>query len=189
MDTSDWAVEGMSRDLQGITRDWQLLGQSLIDGVALKEVANVMSGYGVLTEIYRSDWGLDAMPVTQVFQSSLNPGGISGWHAHGETTDRLFVSTGTMRIVLYDSRRSSPTYKGVNEFRLGVQRPALVVIPPGVWHAVENTCATPSLLLNAVDVAYRYESPDHFRLPIDTPHIPYRFQNRPGRALDSVTSR
>jgi dTDP-4-dehydrorhamnose 3,5-epimerase len=113
--------------------------------------------------------------VDQVFQVMMNPGVISGWHTHQRTTDRLFVSHGVILIVLYDSRADSPTLGLVNEFRFGVARPALLTIPPGVWHAVRNLSAEPSILLNLTDCAYTYEDPDHWRLPLDTDKIPYRF--------------
>jgi len=40
-----------------------------------------------------------------------------------------------------------------------------------MWHAVENISGTPALLINAVNKAYRYESPVHFRLPLETNQI------------------
>lgn len=187
-DHRDWELTGMRQDIQGITRDWQFVNQPCIHGVCFKQIDNVMTGYGALTEIYRRDWDLDNGMVDQVFQSIIEPGGISGWHAHSVTTDRLFVGVGRMRIVLYDSRKTSPTFGLVNEFRAGAGRPGLVVIPPQVWHAVENVGNAPALLINAVDKAYRYESPDHFRLPLDTDQIPYRFRQGQGDALDGVPS-
>jgi dTDP-4-dehydrorhamnose 3,5-epimerase len=51
-----------------------------------------------------------------------------------------------------------------------------VVVPPGVWHAVQNLAPETSTLLNLVDHAYDYEKPDHWRLPIGTPLIPYSFR-------------
>lgn len=188
-DQRDWELSGMRKDIQGITRDWQLVNQRLIHGVRIKQVENVLTGYGALTEIFRRDWALDDGGVDQVFQSLIEPGGISGWHAHAETTDRLFVGMGRMRIVLYDSRKISPTFGLMNEFRAGRERPSLVIIPPQVWHAVENTAGVPALLINAVDKAYRYESPDHYRLPLETDQIPYRFRQGQGDALDGVSNR
>ncbi|MDO9635444.1 MAG: hypothetical protein Q7I95_00660, partial [Thiobacillus sp.] len=58
-----------------------------------------------------------------------------------------------------------------------------------VWHAVENITSAPALLINAVDKAYRYESPDHFRLPLETDQIPYRFRQGKGDALDGIPKR
>lgn len=147
MASNDWQLEGMAQDHASITQDWQMI-QNFIDGVMVKEVKNVPTGYGYLTEIYRADWELDKFGVDQVFQSVLEPGGISAWHAHAITTDRLFINYGRMRIVLYDSRKNSPTYGKINEFRIGTIRPAIVVIPPQVWHGVENISSQPSFLIN-----------------------------------------
>jgi dTDP-4-dehydrorhamnose 3,5-epimerase len=169
-------IDGATRDRQSITADWVPL-QEAIEGVKVCEVRNVPKENGVLTEVFRRDWELDEAPVDQVFQVTLFPGGVSAWHAHQVTTDRLFVNRGQMKIVLYDARPGSPTHGRVNEFRFGAVRPALVVIPPGVWHGVQNLGAEVGSVLNLVDRAYRYEDPDHWRLPLDTPKIPYTFQS------------
>ncbi len=171
----NWQLNGMKQDQQGITNDWQLM-QKLIHDVVIKEVKNVPTNYGYLTEIFRQDWNLDKFGMDQVFQAVLEPGGASAWHAHAITTDRLFISYGRVRIVLYDSRKDSPTLGLVNEFRFGSERPAMLVIPPTVWHGIENIKDGPSIVTNVVDHAYHYEGPDHYRLPIDTPEIPYKFR-------------
>ena len=172
------------QDAQTIDGEWRAIGRPLIAGVQVKEMRHVPTGYGYLTEIWRRDWGLDDVAVDQVFQSTLAPGGVSAWHAHAETTDRLSVNQGLIRVVLYDARRSSPTFGLVNELQLGTIRPGLIVIPPRVWHGVQNADAAPSSLLNLVDRAYRYEGPDHWRLPPDTSEIPYRFTT--SRATSSL---
>ena len=177
-----WQLPGSVRDRQSVTADWQRVTDGLIDGAALFEMRNVLGPQGHLTEIYRADWKLDEAGVEQVFQSLFEPGGVSAWHAHEHTRDRLFVASGAMRIVLYDARVDSPSFGRVNEFRLGSLRPGVVSVPPKVWHGVENLSSGPALLLNLVDRAYRYEGPDHFRLPADSDQIPYRLLNavRPG---------
>ena len=128
-----------------------------------------------MTEIFRVDWLLDDGIVDQVFQNVLNARQISGWHVHTKTTDRIFVNLGLMKVVLYDARKNSSTFAMINEFMLGDIRPGLLIVPSGVWHAVQNIGQNQSALLNLVNHAYDYESPDHNRLPIDTPHIPYIF--------------
>jgi len=177
-----WQLRGSVRDEQSVTADWQRVDAGLIDGVALFEMKNVLGQHGHLTEIYRSDWKLDDAGVEQVFQTVFEAGGVSAWHAHELTRDRLFVSVGTMRIVLYDARPDSPSCGRVNELRLGAPRPGLVSIPPKVWHGVENLSSERAVLLNLVDRAYRYERPDHLRLPADSDQIPYRLCNARGRS-------
>jgi dTDP-4-dehydrorhamnose 3,5-epimerase len=172
-------IEGTRKDPQTIGPDW-LPPQQLLQDVRVIEVRNVTKGNGVLTEVFRSDWRIDDAPVDQVFQVTLGPGEISAWHAHRQTRDRLFVNHGAVRLVLYDARRASKTYGEVNEFRFGSHRPALVLVPPGVWHGFQNMRARASRVLNLTDRAYAYEDPDHWRLPPDSPRIPYRFA--PGAA-------
>lgn len=166
-------LDGAERRQQSVTSDWVFVDQTLIEGVTAREVRNVPTSYGYLTEVYRSDWGVGGHGVDQVFQSVIAPGGISAWHAHADATDRLFVNHGRMLIVLFDNRPESPTNGLVNEFRFGTVRPALVVVPPGVWHGVKNIGWEPGSLLNAVDHAYSYESPDHWSVPADSPQVPY----------------
>jgi dTDP-4-dehydrorhamnose 3,5-epimerase len=169
-------LPGAVKDAQTTTPTWEAADRRLIDGVGYHEVKNVLKGNGVLTEVLRAEWLPSNAVVDQIFAVTLQPGGLSAWHAHARTTDRLFALTGVVKVVLYDARPGSPTHGRVNEFRLGPARPALLVVPPGVWHGVQNAqVAEPSVLLNAVDLAYVYEDPDHWRLPADTAEIPYRF--------------
>lgn len=172
---NDWQLEGTIQDKQSITTDWQPANQTLIEGVQVIEVRNVIKNNGYLTEISRANWLGDNTHIDQVFQVALWPGGLSAWHTHGLTTDRLFVNLGTIKIVLYDARTDSPTFGQLNEFRVSHIRPQLVIVPPKVFHGVQNIGPETALLLNMVDRAYHYESPDHYRLSPDTDQIPYRF--------------
>jgi len=172
---ADGFLPGARPDRQSVRSDW-LPAQKTIDGVRIREVRNIQKGRGLLTEVFRADWRLDDGVIGQVFQVALGPREISAWHAHRRTIDRLFVNRGAVRIVLFDARTSSPTHGQLNEFRFGEHRPALLRVPPGVWHGVENLRGEPSAVLNLVDQAYSYEDPDHWRLPADSPRIPFSFR-------------
>ena len=171
----EWLIPGAVKDRQTVTAQWSPCAQELIAGVAIREVANVPKKGGYLTEVLRAEWLGDNIKIDQIFQTVMEPGFVSAWHAHAHTTDRLFVSQGLGRIVLYDSRPDSPTQGLVNEMQFGTIRPALLTIPPRVWHGVQNVSSGPMLLLNIVDSAYDYADPDHWRLPENCPDIPFRF--------------
>jgi dTDP-4-dehydrorhamnose 3,5-epimerase len=167
-------LPGATKDEQSVTADWAVLAET-IDGVRLIEVRNVIGEAGHTTEVLRRDWFPDGrLELDQVFQVTLAGHGVSAWHVHLLTTDRLFVNAGQVKVVLYDSRPESPTQGLVNEFRLGDRRPGLVIVPAGVWHGIKNLQAGEARVLNLVDRAYEYEDPDHWRLPADTAEIPYR---------------
>lgn len=171
--TPNWSLHG-SKDPELIKPDWSPVNPPHLDGVVARQISNVLTDSGYLTEVWRPEWDLDALPVGQVFQRILEPGTASGWHVHAVTTDRLFCGHGRIRLALYDGRTDSSTHGKAVELRLGAERPAVIGVPPGVWHGVRNLGSAPALFLNVVDVAYDYEDPDHYRLPIDTPQIPFK---------------
>ncbi len=180
-------IDGARRDGRTVLPDWMPV-RDLIEGVQVREVRHVPKGHGYLTEIFRRDWGLDDAPVDQVFQVWFGPGEISAWHAHRCTLDRLFVNHGLIRIVLYDARSKSSSFRRLNVLCFGTPRPALVTVPPGVWHGLQNLSGEASALVNLVDRAYAYDDPDHWRLPPDSDRIPYRFEG-PGKDPAGTTSR
>lgn len=167
--------EEATKDARSVTSDWELL-EDPIAGVALRHVRHVTKGNGWVTELYRRDWQLDELAVDQVFQVVMMPRAVSAWHCHLLTTDRLSVVRGLVEIALYDDRAESPTRGQLNVFRLGDPRPALLVVPPEVWHGVQNIGDGPAAVVNLVDRAYDYDDPDHWRVSSDHAAIPHRWK-------------
>ncbi len=172
MEHTSWLVEGAVRDPQTITSQWNPSQQLLIQGVVVHEVKNVPKSNGRLTEIFRADWFADVQTISQVFEVVVNPGCITAWHAHEITTDRLFVTRGLMRIALYDNRAGSDTRGRLNIFTCGSLRPMLIVVPPKIWHGVQNVDVDAASVLNIVDHAYDYTAPDHWRVDADHTALP-----------------
>ena len=165
-------LPGAQKDGPQITEDWQKLGKT-IEGVSIREVRHVPRDHGVITEILRPQWDPTGFPVVQIYQTRLFPGALGAWSCHMRTTDRLFVNQGHVKIVLYDARDGSATRGVVMEVHAGDIRPSLVVMPPGIWHGLQNLGTSDALVLNCPSQAYDYGDPDHYRLPHDTREIPY----------------
>jgi dTDP-4-dehydrorhamnose 3,5-epimerase len=165
-------LEGARKDGQLVTNEWQKVG-ARIEGVVSREVLHVLRDHGVITENYRSEWDPTGLPVVHVYQSRLFPGAIGAWSCHSHSIDRLFVNQGHVKIVLYDGREDSSTAGELMELHVGDARPTFLVVPPGVWHGLQNLGASDALMLNFPSHAYDYEDPDHYRLPSNTPQIPY----------------
>lgn len=100
----DWIVTG-EQDRQSVNADWLPVEEPPIVGVAVKEIRPVAVSSGYLTEIWRREWCLDQLPVNQIFQRTLEPGEVTGWHAHAVTIDRLFCAVGSVRVSLFDGRK------------------------------------------------------------------------------------
>jgi dTDP-4-dehydrorhamnose 3,5-epimerase len=165
-------LPGARKDPQLVTGEWAKV-QKPIDGVLVREVLHVPRDHGIITETYRPEWDRTGLPVVHVYQSRLFPAAIGAWSCHMKTVDRLFVNQGHLKVVLYDGREESPTHRQLMELHVGDARPAFVVIPIGVWHGLQNLGPTDALVLNYPTNAYDYEDPDHYRLPYDSPEIPY----------------
>ena len=143
-----------------------------IGGVQVRELGNVLTRSGFLTEIFRTDWISDEIVVHQVNWVQLNPAGVTDWHVHAKQTDRIAGVGGTIKLALWDGRASSPTKGATEIFRIGALRPVLVVIPPGVWHALRNESDQAAGYLNVIDEHYVHEEPDNWRLPAGSGEIP-----------------
>ncbi|HEY8303175.1 MAG TPA: dTDP-4-dehydrorhamnose 3,5-epimerase family protein [Solirubrobacteraceae bacterium] len=162
------------KDRPHMTPEWDLMSER-IAGVRVREVKHVVTANGHTTELFRKDWGVVESEVVHMIHVTLHPGATSAWHMHKLKTDHLFVVGGAVKAVLYDDREDSPTRGQVDVFHLSAIRPMLVVIPPEVWHGLQVPQSGPCSFVNFFDHAYDYDNPDDWRLPADTPEIPYSF--------------
>lgn len=143
-----------------------------IAGVRLVELGNVLTRSGTLLELFRKDWPEIGITVEQVNWVQLNASGVTDWHRHAMQTDHLVGVGGNIRLVLWDGRQASPTYGATEVFRLGALRPTMVIVPPGIWHALRNESGEPSGYLNMIDQLYDYARPDNYRLAPGTAGVP-----------------
>lgn len=144
-------------------------------GVIIRPLITHPDERGTLTEIYNPAWGISDLPMVYAYQSTIRPGKIKGWIEHHLQCDRVFPSQGHMRWVLYDNRPDSPTYRLVNEIFITEINRSLIVIPPYVFHAVQNVGMTDAVFINLPSRPYDHANPDKFRLPLNNDVIPFRF--------------
>jgi len=110
-------------------------------GVSLRRLRDQRDGAERTTEVYRRDWGLDAVPVQWNLVSS-NPNTLRGVHVHVTHWDYLSVVSGEMLLGLHDMRPDSPTYRMAVQPLLPGDAPVSIAIPPGVAHGFYFASAT-----------------------------------------------
>ena len=142
-----------------------------IHGVRILELGNVLTRSGWMAEVFRSDWEGIAITPAQVNWVELSPGGLTDWHRHTQQTDHLVGVGGVVKLALWDGREGSPTFDCTDVIRFGALRPVMVVIPPGIWHALRNESGRPAGYINFIDRLYDYENPDNWRLPADASNV------------------
>jgi dTDP-4-dehydrorhamnose 3,5-epimerase len=112
-------------------------------------------------------------PIVYAYRISIRPGRIKGWGMHRLQSDRYLTMSGRLRVVLYDGRVQSPTYERYAEFQFTDETPGLLLIPPGVWHADQNTGDADAVIVNFPTRAYDPERPDKYRIDVAGGQIPF----------------
>jgi len=156
-----------------------LLRYGPIEGLVFRPTRPVPHDDGHVTEVARSDWEMVDGPVVQVHITTTYTGRVRAWGLHQRSSDRLFVVDGLVKIVVYDGRKNSPTFGSVNEFTVSPENPALLIIPPYLYHGWKNIGTTKAIIINMPTAMYNHESPDALDLPWDSEAalnlIPYRW--------------
>ena len=151
----------------------------MIDGVKVKKLTVIPDERGKLMEILRSDDDMFC-GFGQVYMTTAYPGVVKGWHYHKKQYDNMAVVKGMMKIVLYDGREDSSTYREVNEFFAGEHNPILIHIPPFVYHGFKCISQEEAIVINTPTEKYDYDAPDEFRVDPHDNDIPYIWDRKDG---------
>jgi dTDP-4-dehydrorhamnose 3,5-epimerase len=149
----------------------------MIDGVKIKQLRIIPDERGMLIEILRSDEQL-YKKFGQVYITTVYPEVVKAWHKHLKQTDNFACIKGMIKLVLFDERAGSPTYRKIDEFFLGERNPMLVQIPPDVWHGFKCISQEEAIIINVPDQVYNYQNPDELRRPWNDPSIPYSWEKK-----------
>jgi dTDP-4-dehydrorhamnose 3,5-epimerase len=153
--------------------------QRRIEGVLFRPVRPVPHEDGTVAEVARMAWEELDLPIVQVHITTTLAGRIRAWGLHQISTDRLFVVSGLVSIVVFDGRAGSSTYGICNEFRVSERNPGLLVIPPNLYHGWKNIGIDEAFIINMPSEQYSHEAPDALDLPYDAPQavevVPFRW--------------
>jgi len=149
----------------------------MIQGVQVKTLKLIPDERGFLMEMLRSDEPIFEQ-FGQVYLTGCRRGAAKAWHYHKEQTDHFVCILGKALVVLYDLRETSPTFRVVEEYILEAPpcrsgSPILLKIPPFVVHGFTALEGEEARIVNIPTIPYRYEDPDEFRFPWNSPEIPY----------------
>lgn len=151
----------------------------LIHGARTKMLKVIPDERGRLMEMLRSDEEL-FKGFGQLYLTTAYPGAVKAWHYHKKQWDHFVCIRGMMKVVLFDNRAESPTKGRVNEFFLGEHNPALLQIPPLVYHGFKCISDYEAIVLNCPTQTYNYADPDEFRVDPHSNDIPYDWARKDG---------
>jgi len=151
----------------------------MIEDVKTKNLKVIPDERGRLMEILRQDDNL-FLKFGQVYMTTTYPKVVKAWHIHEKQADNVACIHGMIKLVLYDPRKKSSTYKEVNQFLIGIHNPMLVQIPAGVYHGWMCVSQEEAIIVNIPTEIYNYEHPDEQRLDPHDNDIPYNWRRKDG---------
>ena len=172
-------MQAAEQDRQTVTPEGVPVA-NLLEGMSIHRVPTHVDDRGTLTEIFDPRWGWHGHPLEYVYYITVHPGHAKGWALHRTHEDRYFIIRGRVELVTYDVRPGSATEGRICRLVLSERDHFVVNIPSLVWHATRNLDDADAILVNMPTRLYDHEDPDKFRLPLDSPLIPYSFGDTPG---------
>jgi dTDP-4-dehydrorhamnose 3,5-epimerase len=144
----------------------------MIQGVQVIPLAAHMDDRGYLIEIARRADDPEPHGVVHQFGQvylvgNMTRNTIRAFHKHNELWDWFFISHGSAKFVLVDDRDDSPTKDAKMTIVTGERKPALVVVPPGVYHGWMSL-QDDTQMISTASHAYNRENPDEVRIPPDS---------------------
>ncbi len=125
----------------------------MIEGVIVKQLKKIPDERGTIMHMLRSS-DPEFSTFGEIYFSKAYPGVIKGWHLHKKMTLNYCVIEGMVKLVLYDDRKSSKTYKEIQEIFIGDDNYCLVQIPIGVVNGYKTIGTKPSILASCPDMPH-----------------------------------
>lgn len=149
-----------------------------IEGVIWKPLKKFHDPRGWLCELFRHDELPAEYHPVMAYLSVTEAGVARGPHEHVDQSDCFcFLGPSSFKMYLWDNRPSSPTFGVRQTDVVGIDKPMLLIIPPGVVHAYKNVGPEPGTVFNCPNRLYRgpgkKEPVDEIRHE-DDPSSPYQ---------------
>lgn len=126
-----------------------------INGIVIEDLVRNEDDRGWLIELFRKDMIEDGIFPQMSYISLTNPGIARGPHEHLDQTDYFcFTGSSTFKLVLWDNRKDSATYKNKMVLNTGENDLKMVIVPPGIVHAYKNTGDKPGIVINLPNRLY-----------------------------------
>lgn len=148
-----------------------------IDDIIIKNLIKNEDNRGWLIELFRKDMVDEYLFPEMSYISLTYPGIVRGPHEHLEQTDYFCFLGSTFKLVFWDNRKESATYKNKMSLNIEENEPKIVIVPPGIVHAYKNTGNKPGFVINLPNKLYagwgKKEKVDEIRYE-NTPNSPFK---------------
>jgi dTDP-4-dehydrorhamnose 3,5-epimerase len=141
---------------------------NLIQGVRVAHLQAFADERGRFLESFRRSWFPErSWEHMQTNRSNSRQGVLRGLHFHHRQVDYWYLVEGSIRVGLYDLRRSSPTRGRGEMFDITAEEPRGLFVPVGVAHGF--LALTDAVLTYIVD--QYYDDSDEFGVAWNDPQL------------------
>ena len=128
----------------------------MIEDVKIIPLKKIVDERGIIMHMLRND-AEHFKGFGEIYFSMIFPNAIKAWHVHKKMTLNYAVVQGNIKLVLYDNRPDSSTYKQLQELFIGQDNYCLVSVPPGIINGFKAIGNEKALVANCTDCPH---SPD-----------------------------
>ena len=119
----------------------------MIEGVLINKLRQIPDERGAIYHMLRRD-NEHFIEFGEIYFSIAFPGIVKGWHEHTKQIQNYAVVDGKIKLVLYDNRPKSKSFKKIDEIFLGEENYSLVTIPTGIVTGYKCISKKNSILAN-----------------------------------------
>jgi dTDP-4-dehydrorhamnose 3,5-epimerase len=149
----------------------------MIDGVEIFPLLRIQDERGCVMRMLRAD-DPHFQEFGEIYFSVIYPGIIKGWHLHSRMVINYAVVQGNIKLVLYDQRETSRTYRQLQEIVFGQLNYQLIRVPPGVVNGFTAVGGAGAIVANCSNIPH--DPTEITRIDPFTPSIPYDWKIRHG---------
>lgn len=125
----------------------------MIDGVKVVPLKKIPDERGMIMHMLKcTDPHFEKFG--EIYFSCVYPGVIKGWHEHKKQTQFYAVIKGMIKLVLYDNRPKSKTYKKLMELFIGDDNYQLVRIPAGIINGYKTISRETAIIANCATLPH-----------------------------------
>jgi dTDP-4-dehydrorhamnose 3,5-epimerase len=145
----------------------------MIEGVTQTALKQIQDERGKIMHMLRAT-DSHFQQFGEIYFSWIYPGTVKAWHKHLEMTLNYVVPVGCVKVVLYDDRSASKTYKQMAEYFMSAENYYLLTIPSGIWYGLKTVGAQPAMIANCSTIPHNPK--EIVRISSSDSSIPYNWE-------------
>ncbi len=145
----------------------------MIEGVKITKRKQILDERGMIMHMLRNDDKI-FKKFGEIYFSCTFPRAIKAWHLHKKMTLNYAVVFGKIKLVLFDDRKKSKTYRKIQEIFLSTENYNVITVPPLIWNGFKAIGNKTSIVANCSNIPH--DPKEIVRKKFNDPYIPYNWK-------------